>query len=179
MVPTSTMAAAVVTGSSLICPPPPSLCNMHLYSALQASQGAMLQCQLGNLYTASLYSGLASLLSLQGQHLAGKRVLCFSFGSGVVASMFTLTGRDVLSSDDSNGWVVRSASRQGHVGWHGALCSLQHMADQVSLAELAYGVSCDYACNCFQYSEPGREGGEMCGACMVCKSQGRAVMLLQ
>jgi hypothetical protein len=75
---------------------------------LQASQGASLQQQLGNLYTASLYSGLASLLAAEGARLAGQRILCFSFGSGVVASMFTLTCRGpcsahTISPDGANG----------------------------------------------------------------------------
>jgi hypothetical protein len=133
-----------------------SLPHVVCHLALQASQGALLQCQLGNLYTASLYSGLASLLSLQGQQLVGKRVLCFSFGSGVVASMFTLTGRDTLSSkNNSNSSVVRSSPRQQQYGWHGAPCSLQHMADQVSPTELTYWFSYNNPCNCSHFSEPG------------------------
>jgi 3-hydroxy-3-methylglutaryl CoA synthase len=95
----------------------------------QASQGAALQCQLGNLYTASLYSGLASLLAQQGQQLAGKRVLCFSFGSGAVASMFTLTGRDCSSSSTAG-----DQQQHQQYSWSNAPCSLQAMADLVRQA---------------------------------------------
>jgi 3-hydroxy-3-methylglutaryl CoA synthase len=89
--------------------------------AVQASEGVRLQRQLGNLYTASLYSGLAALLAQQGSALAGKRVLCFSFGSGVVSSMFVLRGRGL-----QEGPLQHHLQQQQH-------CSLQDMADQVGV----------------------------------------------
>lgn len=47
--------------------------------------------RLGNMYTASLYGCLASLLSnVEPETLLGKRVSLFSFGSGCAASFFTL-----------------------------------------------------------------------------------------
>jgi len=47
--------------------------------------------RLGNMYTASLYGCLASLLStVDSQTLLGKRVSLFAFGSGCAASFFTL-----------------------------------------------------------------------------------------
>jgi hydroxymethylglutaryl-CoA synthase len=45
---------------------------------------------LGNMYTASLYAGLMSLVSNEREKLAGKRLLMFSYGSGLAASMFAL-----------------------------------------------------------------------------------------
>ena len=51
----------------------------------------LLPQQLGNMYTASLYAGLISLLHTEGRQLAGKRVLCFSYGSGLAASVFSIT----------------------------------------------------------------------------------------
>ncbi|CAE6483539.1 unnamed protein product [Rhizoctonia solani] len=45
----------------------------------------------GNLYTGSLYTGLASLLSnLPSNQMVGKRVLMFGFGGGCAASIFTI-----------------------------------------------------------------------------------------
>ncbi|CBQ70143.1 probable hydroxymethylglutaryl-CoA synthase [Sporisorium reilianum SRZ2] len=45
----------------------------------------------GNMYTASLYGGLVSLLSnIPSQEIQGKRVLLYSFGSGAAASMFVI-----------------------------------------------------------------------------------------
>ncbi|CCO34543.1 hydroxymethylglutaryl-CoA synthase [Rhizoctonia solani AG-1 IB] len=45
----------------------------------------------GNLYTGSLYTGLASLLSnVPPMHIVGKRVLMFGFGGGCAASMYAL-----------------------------------------------------------------------------------------
>ncbi|XP_010676575.2 hydroxymethylglutaryl-CoA synthase [Beta vulgaris subsp. vulgaris] len=45
--------------------------------------------QIGNTYTASLYSALASLIHNKHSELAGKRVLMFSYGSGLTATMFS------------------------------------------------------------------------------------------
>jgi hydroxymethylglutaryl-CoA synthase len=45
----------------------------------------------GNMYTASVYGGLASLLSnVESANLQGKRILVYSFGSGSAASVFSL-----------------------------------------------------------------------------------------
>jgi hydroxymethylglutaryl-CoA synthase len=47
--------------------------------------------KLGNLYTASLYGSLASLLdSTSSAELQGKRIAMFSYGSGLAASFFTI-----------------------------------------------------------------------------------------
>ncbi|VDL38801.1 unnamed protein product [Hymenolepis diminuta] len=47
--------------------------------------------QVGNMYTASLFSCLISLLcSVPQEQLLGRRVLMFSYGSGYTASMFSL-----------------------------------------------------------------------------------------
>ncbi|XP_065646495.1 hydroxymethylglutaryl-CoA synthase 1 isoform X2 [Hydra vulgaris] len=46
----------------------------------------------GNMYTSSLYGSLVSLLMNVGENdLIGKRVLLFSYGSGLASSMFSLT----------------------------------------------------------------------------------------
>ena len=45
----------------------------------------------GNMYTASLYGGLASLLaSVEPKELHGKRISMFAFGSGLASSFFTI-----------------------------------------------------------------------------------------
>ncbi|SPO29863.1 probable hydroxymethylglutaryl-CoA synthase [Ustilago trichophora] len=45
----------------------------------------------GNMYTASLYGGLVSLLSnIPSAEIQGKRILLYSFGSGAAASMFAI-----------------------------------------------------------------------------------------
>ncbi|KAK9698640.1 hypothetical protein RND81_08G120000 [Saponaria officinalis] len=45
--------------------------------------------QIGNTYTASLYSALASLIHNKNSSLAGNRVIMFSYGSGSTATMFS------------------------------------------------------------------------------------------
>lgn len=51
----------------------------------------MLATQVGNMYTASVYSCLVShLCSKPIEDLAGQRLLLFSYGSGMAASMYML-----------------------------------------------------------------------------------------
>ena len=47
----------------------------------------------GNCYTASVYASLLSLVCEKGSDLVGKRVCLFSYGSGSLASMFSVIGR--------------------------------------------------------------------------------------
>lgn len=57
----------------------------------------LLPKQLGNSYTGSLYTSLNSLVYNQGKDLMGKRLLMFSYGSGLAATMFSLkvgTGKE-------------------------------------------------------------------------------------
>ncbi|XP_052171257.1 hydroxymethylglutaryl-CoA synthase-like [Diospyros lotus] len=50
--------------------------------------------QVGNMYTASLYAALASLLHNKHNSLAGQRVVMFSYGSGLTATIFSFHLRD-------------------------------------------------------------------------------------
>ncbi|ORX53236.1 hydroxymethylglutaryl-CoA synthase [Hesseltinella vesiculosa] len=55
--------------------------------------------QIGNMYTAAVWSGLASLVSeVASSDLQGKRVLLYSYGSGLAASMISLR----INSDTSS-----------------------------------------------------------------------------
>lgn len=59
--------------------------------AKRVDPGMACSRRLGNMYTASLYGCLASLLSaVEPAELKGKRVSLFAFGSGCAASFFTL-----------------------------------------------------------------------------------------
>lgn len=51
--------------------------------------------QCGNMYAASIWSGVAQLVETMGAGLEGRRVLMYSYGSGISASMFSLVGRRV------------------------------------------------------------------------------------
>ena len=55
----------------------------------------LLSKNLGNTYTGSLYNGLVSLLS--NSNLDNKHICMFSYGSGLMASMFTLHVRGDVS----------------------------------------------------------------------------------
>lgn len=56
----------------------------------------LLANQVGNMYTPSLYGGLASFISRHNlENISGKRILLFSYGSGLASSMFSLRVSDV------------------------------------------------------------------------------------
>lgn len=57
--------------------------------AKQVQQSIEYGRKIGNSYTASLYIGLASLLDLAQEDLAGKRIGFYSYGSGCVAEYFS------------------------------------------------------------------------------------------
>jgi len=59
--------------------------------------GTRLPRQLGNSYTASLYTGLLSLVDSCAGDLKGKQLLMFSYGSGLAATLFGLTVRGDVS----------------------------------------------------------------------------------
>jgi hydroxymethylglutaryl-CoA synthase len=62
--------------------------KLNSYFKKKVEPGMLLSKNIGNIYTWSLYIGLASLLN-EG-NLIGKRVLMFSYGSGLMSSMFRL-----------------------------------------------------------------------------------------
>ncbi|XWS61087.1 hypothetical protein CRYUN_Cryun07bG0095500 [Craigia yunnanensis] len=65
----------------------------HPYdSKLQPS--TLLTKQVDNMYAASLYAAFASLLQNKHNSLAGKRVVMFSYGSGLTATIFSLKLQD-------------------------------------------------------------------------------------
>ena len=57
--------------------------------ATQVLPSTLLPIHLGNMYTASLYGGLLSVLYNAGKQAAGKKILMFSYGSGLASSMFS------------------------------------------------------------------------------------------
>ncbi|XP_068236177.1 hydroxymethylglutaryl-CoA synthase 1 [Palaemon carinicauda] len=71
----------------------------------------LLATQVGNMYTPSLYGGLASFISNNtGESLAGKRVLLFSYGSGLAATMFSLRITDDVGPGSRLSELVSSLS---------------------------------------------------------------------
>lgn len=60
--------------------------------------GCELSKQIGNTYTASVYMNVANLVSAIGSDLIGKNVTLFSYGSGALASMFSISPREVANS---------------------------------------------------------------------------------
>ncbi|KAH9299940.1 hypothetical protein KI387_011523 [Taxus chinensis] len=64
-----------------------------LYDA-KVQPSTFLPKQVGNMYTASLYAALASIIHNKHGSLKGQRVLMFSYGSGLASTMFSLKIRE-------------------------------------------------------------------------------------
>lgn len=64
------------------------------------SPSTLIPKHVGNTYTASVFCGLVSVLHNEAERLetGGKRILLFSYGSGSVASIYSLRTRDVAES---------------------------------------------------------------------------------
>ena len=77
-----------------------ALNSEHLPQILadQIEPGLIYSRQLGNAYTASLYIGLASLLENDPDDLSGKRIGCFSYGSGCVGEFFSCIAQPTYKS---------------------------------------------------------------------------------
>ncbi|XP_076462936.1 hydroxymethylglutaryl-CoA synthase 1-like [Babylonia areolata] len=77
-----------------------------------------LAVQVGNMYTPSLYGGLASYIADNTvESLRGKRIVLFSYGSGLAASMFSIRVSEDRSPDSPLERLVSS------------LCDLQNRLD--------------------------------------------------
>ncbi|CCG83612.1 putative Hydroxymethylglutaryl-CoA synthase [Taphrina deformans PYCC 5710] len=65
----------------------------------RVAPGVQASTHIGNMYTASLYGGLVSLLTNVGSEaLQGKRIGAYSYGSGLAASIFSFTVRGDVSN---------------------------------------------------------------------------------
>jgi len=64
----------------------------------KCAPGAYLSKQIGNSYTGALYVNLAALLHTQRGGLEGKSAFCFSYGSGAVATTFSIAARAPTAS---------------------------------------------------------------------------------
>ncbi|XWS37748.1 hypothetical protein CRYUN_Cryun19dG0071700 [Craigia yunnanensis] len=70
-----------------------STSSKHLYDS-KVQSSTLLPKQVGNMYTASLYVAFASVLHNKHKSLVGKRVVMFSYGSGLTATIFSLKLQD-------------------------------------------------------------------------------------
>ncbi|KAG8050500.1 hypothetical protein GUJ93_ZPchr0009g1978 [Zizania palustris] len=61
----------------------------HLYD-IKVGPSTLLPKQIGNMYTASLYAALASVVYDKHGSLDGQRIVMFSYGSGLTSTMFSL-----------------------------------------------------------------------------------------
>ncbi|GJM99288.1 hypothetical protein PR202_ga16376 [Eleusine coracana subsp. coracana] len=57
---------------------------------IKVQPSTLLPKQIGNMYTASLYAALASVLFNKHDSLDGQRIVMFSYGSGLTSTMFSL-----------------------------------------------------------------------------------------
>ncbi|XP_049839401.1 hydroxymethylglutaryl-CoA synthase 1 [Schistocerca gregaria] len=73
----------------------------------------LLAREVGNMYTPSLYGCLVSLLiSKSAEHLAGKRIGLFSYGSGLASSMYSVKVAEDISEGSSLRHIITNL---GHI----------------------------------------------------------------
>uniref|UniRef100_A0A061QR13 Hydroxymethylglutaryl-CoA synthase n=1 Tax=Tetraselmis sp. GSL018 TaxID=582737 RepID=A0A061QR13_9CHLO len=63
------------------------------FYAEKVEPSTLLGRECGNMYAASLYAGLASLVDRHGASLEGSCILMYSFGSGAMSSIYAITAR--------------------------------------------------------------------------------------
>eukprot|EP00009_Paramoeba_aestuarina_P009918 CAMPEP_0201540114 /NCGR_PEP_ID=MMETSP0161_2-20130828/70773_1 /ASSEMBLY_ACC=CAM_ASM_000251 /TAXON_ID=180227 /ORGANISM="Neoparamoeba aestuarina, Strain SoJaBio B1-5/56/2" /LENGTH=509 /DNA_ID=CAMNT_0047947561 /DNA_START=49 /DNA_END=1578 /DNA_ORIENTATION=+ len=98
--------------------------------------GAFCSKNLGNLYTGSVYGNLLSLIEQKGRELENNRVMMFSYGSGVAATMFSFVvpegrGEEIQSIADHADINSRFSERSRKTA--------DEMVSALSLREQAYG----------------------------------------
>ncbi|KAL1637028.1 3-hydroxy-3-methylglutaryl coenzyme A synthase [Diplodia intermedia] len=106
--------------------------------AARVAPGTVVAANCGNMYTASVYGGLAGLVgTVPAAALAGKRVGLFSYGSGLASSLFGVTVR---------GDVARMAA---------ALRIRERLAERVTATAEEYDLAC--AMREESYQKPSRD----------------------
>lgn len=87
--------------------------HSKLFFDQKTKPSLLIASQVGNMYTPSLYGGLVSLLvSKTASELAGNKVALFSYGSGLAASMFSIT---VSKDCNENSPLVKLTSKLQYV----------------------------------------------------------------
>eukprot|EP01036_Dinobryon_divergens_P033576 gene33576-43393_t len=82
----------------------------------KVSTGCEISRQIGNTYTASVYMNLAHLVSTCGPDLIDKKVVLFSYGSGALASMISISPTNDCDSRFSLEKIQTSLSTSSRLG---------------------------------------------------------------
>jgi len=112
--------------------------------ATQAWEKKVLPCcmlpkEIGNTYTASVFLGLLSLINVSRSDLCGKKIFMYSYGSGSLATIYTLEGRETASAfsldriADTINIFERLTSR--------TFCTFEEFSSAMSLREACHGSS--------------------------------------
>lgn len=85
----------------------------HAYTQydLKVRPSTCIARQCGNMYTASMWAGIPQLIETTGAALEGRRILLYSYGSGIAASMFSLVGRTPNNGGSGAGGARFSLAR--------------------------------------------------------------------
>lgn len=123
--------------------------SRELETALRATADPVFQAKvmpcclinqnIGNCYTGSVYSGLLSAICEGGDAVAGKRVLMFSYGSGSVASLFSFQLRACEAGGRfSLGKIQEKTAMQARLEAR-TRCSVADFSAALSLRAAKYG----------------------------------------
>ena len=96
---------------------------------------------IGNCYTGSVYAALLSLICEQGADLNGKRVMLFSYGSGSVASIFSVVGRTQSSGDRFSLERIQTVTKMFERLDARTKCSVAEFTSALELRAAKYGLA--------------------------------------
>jgi len=88
--------------------------SVDLYQT-KVAPSTQLCLELGNCYSASLYVGLLSLIDHMSDDLSGKRIILFSYGSGMTASMFSVVVRGSVEFIKQKQKIAKRLSQRNFV----------------------------------------------------------------
>jgi hydroxymethylglutaryl-CoA synthase len=94
---------------------------------------------IGNCYTGSVYSSLLSLVCECGAGLTGKRIMLFSYGSGSVASIFSMVGRQQSSGARFSLERIQSTTKMFDRLAARKRCSIEEFGAALDLRAAKYG----------------------------------------
>lgn len=103
----------------------------------------LLPQRVGNMYTASLYAGILSLMGNEGAHLVGRRVLCFSYGSGLASSMFSFSVPAKIKSHKATLHLAGQSTSDAEIDTAAMLASIKSKLDLQSRLAARTELTCE------------------------------------
>eukprot|EP00316_Scyphosphaera_apsteinii_P011947 CAMPEP_0119305214 /NCGR_PEP_ID=MMETSP1333-20130426/6262_1 /TAXON_ID=418940 /ORGANISM="Scyphosphaera apsteinii, Strain RCC1455" /LENGTH=416 /DNA_ID=CAMNT_0007308247 /DNA_START=27 /DNA_END=1274 /DNA_ORIENTATION=- len=108
--------------------------------ATKCSPSDSISRQIGNSYTAAVYMNLLSLVCNVSSGLEGKRIMMFSYGSGAVATAFTIMARTPTNGSFTLARIAETANVSERLAARTAV-DVETLNSALGLREAIYGVA--------------------------------------